>query len=70
MKELLLQLLERLEQVGDDHEELFDADVREKMRDAVTEGFFAPVFELPDDFAMYSSHLIQRDSRHGKRGQT
>lgn len=57
MKVLLRQLLEKLESVGDHHEEVFDTDVREKLADAVAYGFLKPIegFEIPTDYAMYSA---------------
>ena len=56
MNEVLLQLLHRLEAVGDEHDELYDSDVREAMDNAVFCGFLKPQFDyiLPDKFAMYT----------------
>ena len=55
MKKLLRQLLNRLERIGETHEEVFDTDVREAMAEAVFRGFIKPErgFALPDDFAMF-----------------
>lgn len=56
MDEVLLELLHRLETVGDAHEELFDSEVREAMDDAVWQGFIRPRpgYALPEQFAMFS----------------
>jgi hypothetical protein len=54
--EVLLELLHRLEAVGDAHGELFDSDVREAMDDAVHYGFIKPKpgYTLPAEFAMFT----------------
>lgn len=54
MEQILLELLVRLEAVGDQDESLFDTVVREKMGDAVFFGFIKPRpgFVLPDDYGM------------------
>src|SRR5712692_9697287 len=56
MDAVLLELLHRLEAIGDEHEELFDSDVREAMDAAVFYGFILPKtgYVLPDKFAMFS----------------
>jgi hypothetical protein len=56
MEELLRQLLNQLEQIGDQHEELYDSDCRERMSDAVMDGFVRDTkdFLLTDDFGLYS----------------
>ena len=56
MDEVLLELLERLEAVGEVHEELFDSDVRDAMDDAVFYGFIKPKagYGLPEKFAMFT----------------
>lgn len=56
MEDLLLELLHRLEVVGDAHEELFDPDVREALDDAVFNGFIKPTpgYGLPESFAMFT----------------
>lgn len=56
MDEVLMELLHRLEAVGDTHGELFDSDVREAMDDAVFHGFIKPKpgYILPETFAMYT----------------
>jgi hypothetical protein len=57
MEQLLLELLHRLEAIGEQHKELYDSDVREAMDDAVFRGFIKPerVYVLPDKFAMFSA---------------
>ena len=54
MEQILLELLIRLEAVGDRDESLFDSVVREKMGNAVFFGFIKPLpgFVLPDDYGM------------------
>jgi hypothetical protein len=54
MEQLLLELLVRLEAVGDRDESLFDTVVRERMGNAVFFGFIKPRpgFVLPDDYGM------------------
>lgn len=54
MNELLLELLYRLEAIGDRDESLYDTVVREKMGDAVFSGFIRsePKYVLPDDYGM------------------
>jgi hypothetical protein len=56
MERLILELLERLEAIGEQHEELFDSEVRESMDKAVGAGFLRPEtgYVLPDTFGMYS----------------
>lgn len=56
MENILQQLLVRLTAIGDEHEDVYDTDVREAMRDAVFAGFLkpAPDFEMPNDFKMYT----------------
>lgn len=54
MEQLLLDLLYRLEAIGDRDESLYDTVVREKMGDAVFFGFVKPKpeFVLPDDYGI------------------
>jgi hypothetical protein len=56
MDESLRRLLEELEAIGQNHEELFDSEVRKRMGAAVFDGFVKPMpgFSLPDSFGMYS----------------
>jgi len=57
MEELLLELLNQLEKIGEVHEELYDSECRERMSQAILDGFVDPVstFMLPSDFGLYSS---------------
>jgi hypothetical protein len=54
MEALLKDLLTQLKEIGEEREELYDSEVRERMRDAVFNGFLKPAhnFELPFDFGM------------------
>jgi hypothetical protein len=54
VEQLLLELLYRLEVIGDRDESLYDTVVREKMGDAIFFGFVKPQpdYELPDDYGM------------------
>jgi hypothetical protein len=58
MEPVLLELLHRLEAIG----ELFDSAVREAMDDAVFDGFIKPRpgYVLPDKFAMFSDQENRR----------
>jgi hypothetical protein len=54
MEQLLLELLYRLEAIGERDESLFDTVVRDKMGEAVFFGFIKPRpgYVLPDEFGM------------------
>jgi len=56
MKDTLKHFLDRLDAIGAEHEELFDSDVRQKMRNAVMDGFVRrrTGFGVPYDLGMYS----------------
>ena len=56
MEEILRMLLNRLEAIGKDYEELFDSDVRQKMSNAIMEGFVRakPGFVLPREFGLFT----------------
>jgi len=56
LKDILKKLLDRLETIGENHEELFDSDVRENMGIAIMEGFVRrrEDYTIPDDFGMFS----------------
>lgn len=56
MESVLLELLHRLETIGERHEELFDSEVRESMDQAVGAGFINPEasYGLPETFGMNS----------------
>jgi hypothetical protein len=56
MEQLLLELLSRLEGLGESHEELYDSEVRERMGDAIMEGYVrrTPGYEVPARFGMFT----------------
>ena len=62
MEDVLLDLLHRLEAIGDEHNELFDSEVREALDDAVFFGFIKPQpeFVLPEEFALFSAEGNRR----------
>jgi hypothetical protein len=62
MEQLLLELLSRLEAVGDRNEFLYDSVVRQRMGDAVFFGFIKaePGFVLPD---RYSDRMSEADNQ-------
>ena len=62
MDELLLELLETLEEIARSHEEIYDADCRDKMGEAVFHLFIKPSrgYELPADFGLDSDDANQR----------
>jgi hypothetical protein len=55
MQALLLELLIGLEQIGNDHEDLFDSEVRERIGNAVMDGFVRclPDFVLRSDLGLF-----------------
>jgi hypothetical protein len=55
MKDELKNLLDRLEDIANEHEELFDTDVREQMYEAVYHGFIVqtPGYTLPNSFGVF-----------------
>jgi hypothetical protein len=57
MDHLLKALLNQLERVGMSHEELYDTECRERMGNAVFDGFIRARdgFTLPSDFGLYSA---------------
>jgi hypothetical protein len=57
MEDALLKFLIALEKIGEEHEELYDTDVREQMYDAVINSFINPKegYILPVEFGMFSS---------------
>jgi hypothetical protein len=57
MEELLKQLLNRLEDVGETNSEIYDTECRDQMGDAVADGFLlaAADFVLPNSFGLYSA---------------
>lgn len=54
MDQILLELLMRLEAIGERDESLFDTVVREKIGDPIFYGFIKPEpgYALPDDYGM------------------
>lgn len=62
MKEILHTLLEQLSAIGEDHEEVYDTDVRERMRQAIFDGFLqsTPHFSTPRGFGMFTEEGNRR----------
>src|SRR6516164_4503770 len=62
MDEELRELLERLEEIGDDHPELFDSDVRQAMSNALVDGLarLKPGFNLPVTLGMFSGDADEK----------
>ena len=56
MEKLLLQLIERLEQIAEESEEIFDSEVREEMGLAIMEGYVRRTqgYQMPHSFGMNS----------------
>jgi len=55
MEELLHRLLNQLEAIGSGHEELYDTECRERMANAVMDGFVrGQKIVLADDFGLYT----------------
>ena len=56
MDELLKELLNRLGQVGKNHEEIYDTECRDRMSNAIFDGYIRRLdaFVLPSDFGLYS----------------
>jgi hypothetical protein len=52
---ILSELLNSLEAVGGRNEEFFDTEVRQRVSDAIVDGFVRekPNYELPDEFGLY-----------------
>ncbi len=57
MKAHLQGLLDDLAAIGEQHDEIYDTDVKEQMAEAVWDGFIAPKsgYVLPDEFGMFSA---------------
>src|SRR5690349_17514225 len=55
MEDILQQLLEALEEIGKQHSELYDTDVREQVFEAVYNGFIEPRsgYVLPAKYGLY-----------------
>jgi hypothetical protein len=62
MDELLRNLLDRLQEIGQEHEEIYDTECRERMSNAILNGFIRPLndFSLASDFGLYSSDANAR----------
>ena len=58
MGDLLKELLNALEAIGEQLERLYDSDVRDAMSDAVLNGFVREnsEFRIPDDFGLHSDY--------------
>ncbi len=56
MDEILKRLLNELEAIGEEHEEIYDSEVREQMSNAIFDGFIRPKdgFALLDELGMRS----------------
>src|SRR5690242_17128429 len=56
MNDLLRILLNQLDAIGEQHEEIYDSECRDKMGNAVLTGFIRQVdgFLLPQDFGLFS----------------
>ena len=56
MKKALKQLLDDLDKVFEEHQEVGDTDVKQRMYDAVHDGFIVPLpgYTLPEEFGMFS----------------
>jgi hypothetical protein len=61
MDKALRKLLGRLAHIAETHEEVYDSDVREAMRDAVFHGFVkrVPSFRMPATFETFSAEADQ-----------
>lgn len=55
IRECLLRLLNDFEQIGDEHEELFDSEVREQVGNALMEAFVRRTedFAVPTNLGMF-----------------
>jgi hypothetical protein len=62
MEAELRKLLERLEDIGKEHREVFDSDVRQAMSNALVDGLarLRPDFTLPSTFGMYSPEADEK----------
>ena len=57
MKGILRELLDDLERIGEEHDEVYDTDVHERMHVALTQAFVKQVegYSLPTEFGMFSA---------------
>lgn len=62
MEAELRKLLERLEEIGEEHHELFDSDVRQVMGNALVDDLARqkPGYVLPATFGMYSDEADEK----------
>lgn len=63
MDELLRQLLDALDEVAEEHEEIYDTECRERMGDPVFHLFLKPgsaVDRFPSDFGLFDEEANQR----------
>lgn len=62
MERILLELLQDLEAIGEDHEELFDSEVRDRMGEAILAGFVRsiPNYVVSDDLGMFNDRANRR----------
>jgi hypothetical protein len=62
MEDLLRQLLNQLEDIGDTNKEVFDTECRDKMASGVFDGFLRPVayYVLPGSFGLYTTDANQK----------
>jgi hypothetical protein len=58
----LKKLMETLEDIGHEHSEIYDTDVREQLFEAVLKGFIKPQagYALPDTYGLYEAEGNQR----------
>lgn len=56
MDDILKNLLDQLEGIGEDHEELFDSEVRQYMSNAIVQAFVRSQqdYSVPDNLGMFS----------------
>ena len=62
MDDLLRDLLDSLDAVGEEHEEIYDTECREMMGEPIFNLFIKPTegYQMPDDFGLYSSKANQQ----------
>lgn len=56
LEDVLRKLLFRLEQVGENHEEIYDTECRDRMSNAIFDGYVRRLdgFTLPSEFGLYA----------------
>ena len=62
VRALLVEFMDRLESIGEDHEELYDTDVRERMGEVIDNLLISPTgsTEIPADMGMFSAEGNRR----------